>query len=107
MTESESRTASGETQVAEDNGNDHNDANDVEDVHPDSPLKWTHGCPEGRCFVFSKELRAAKGSAPYINGGPAASPPPGSVPSSEACGRHSSRNGPRHGPARAPRAAME
>jgi hypothetical protein len=39
MTESESKTASAEAQIAEDNGDDHDDANDVEDVHPNSPSK--------------------------------------------------------------------
>jgi hypothetical protein len=48
MTESESKTISGETQIAKDHGNHHDDANDVEDVHPNSP-------PNGRTAA----LRAA------------------------------------------------
>jgi hypothetical protein len=50
MTESEIEV-SAEAQIAEDNGHNHHDANDVEDVHPNSPPKWTHGCPKGRCSL--------------------------------------------------------
>src|SRR6185436_7082743 len=85
---------SGESQIAEHDGNDHHDANDVEDVHPNSPPKWTHGCPQGRCFVFNKELRGAKGSASRSIGGPEADPPPDLAQPSGAYGRHSSRSAP-------------